>query len=130
MRHKIAFLSVYVVLASLLASLGAGANSQTPTRPRTVAGSKQANSSPSPSESAALIEPTELKRELVQYPNPRVAFICGPQLKVNSQLNPFPWFDATQARYGHVVGRESPAIAPRVLTGTASIAANSRTVNG
>src|SRR5207244_10872114 len=103
---------------------------QTQGRPRTVAGSKETNSRGSADTLGSLTEPVEMKSELAEYPNPKVAFICGPQLKVNSRLNPFPWFDATQIRYGHVFGRESPVIAPRVVTGTVNVMANSGTVNG
>src|SRR5712691_9128364 len=33
--------------------------------------------------------------QLVNYPNAEIAFICGPQLKSGSRLNPAPWFDQT-----------------------------------
>ena len=54
-----------------------------------------------------------LETELVRYPSPEVAFICGPQLKAGSPLNPFPWFDKTQVDYGHTHGQGFPAVAPR-----------------
>src|SRR5687767_2070854 len=50
---------------------------------------------------------TDLGGELVVYPSPQVAFICGPQLKAGSRLNPFPWFDRMQIKYGHTHGREA-----------------------
>ena len=68
--------------------------------------------------------------DLVVYPSPQVAFICGPQLKANSRLNPFPWFDETQIKYGHVLGREAPSIPPRTLTGAVNAKPNSRVVTG
>ena len=68
--------------------------------------------------------------DLVAYPSPQVAFICGPQLKANSRLNPFPWFDATQIKYGHLLGREAPSIPPRTLTGAVNAKPNSRVVTG
>lgn len=68
--------------------------------------------------------------DLVKYADPKVAFICGPQLKAGSRLNPFPWFDSTQIAYGKVLGREAPAIPPRVLTGTVSVQRHSRVVTG
>jgi hypothetical protein len=73
---------------------------------------------------------TELNGELVVYPNPQVGFICGPQLKANSRLNPFPWFDSTEIRYGHVLGKEMPSVAPRVLTGLVSASPNSSILIG
>lgn len=53
-----------------------------------------------------------LKGELVVYPNAEVAFICGPQLKSGSRLNPFPWFDATAIKQGIYHGEQAPRIAP------------------
>jgi hypothetical protein len=68
--------------------------------------------------------------DLVTYPNQQVAFICGPQLKANSKLNPFPWFDSTELKYAHVLGKESPTIAPTVLTGVVSASSNSPVITG
>jgi hypothetical protein len=68
--------------------------------------------------------------DLVVYPNLRVAFICGPQLRANSRLNPFPWFDSTQIKQGHVLGKEAPSIPPRVLTGGVSANPGSPLVTG
>src|SRR5437764_15205413 len=59
--------------------------------------------------------------ELVRYPNEEAAFICGPQLKSGSALNPYPWFDRTAIEYGQTLGAEVPAVAPRVLTGTVTV---------
>lgn len=53
-----------------------------------------------------------LANELVRYPNSDVAFICGPQLKAGSALNPFPWFDTTAREQGKIHGEKSPRIAP------------------
>ena len=130
MRLKIALIVFFAIAGGVTAVPQPRPHAQRQGRPRTVAGSKGSNSQAATDAPASLIEPVELKNELVEYPNSKVAFICGPQLKVNSRLNPFPSFDTTQVRYGHVVGRESPNIAPRVLTGTVSVTANSRTVNG
>jgi hypothetical protein len=71
-----------------------------------------------------------LESEQVKYPSPEVAFICGPQLKAGSPLNPFPWFDKTQIDYGHTHGRAIPAAPPRELTGALSASNNSRVVTG
>ncbi|HEY3028434.1 MAG TPA: hypothetical protein VGJ55_19960, partial [Pyrinomonadaceae bacterium] len=54
----------------------------------------------------------ELKGELVVYPDARVAFICGPQLKSGSSLNPAPWFDATALSMGITLGDRFPRVAP------------------
>src|SRR5438309_6725068 len=56
-----------------------------------------------------------LDSERVQYPNAEIAFICGPQLRSGSALNPFPWFDSTAVTKGASIGSELPAIGPRVL---------------
>src|SRR5436305_9811199 len=73
-----------------------------------------------------------LESERVQYPSAEIAFICGPQLKSGSVLNPFPWFDSTAVTKGASIGAELPAIGPRVLTGTVSVnyGANGVTGNG
>src|SRR3989442_14345434 len=62
-----------------------------------------------------------LESERVQYPNAETAFICGPQLKSRSALNPFPGFDSTAVTKGASIGPELPASGPRVLTGTGSV---------
>src|SRR5437660_8982748 len=53
-----------------------------------------------------------LETERVQYPNTQVAFICGPQLKTGSALNPAPWFDSTAFTRGITLGDQFPRIAP------------------
>ena len=68
--------------------------------------------------------------ELVKYPSEEVAYICGPQLKSGSALNPYPWFDRTAIDYGRQIAAEIPAIAPRILTGTVSVRSGSTTVDG
>src|SRR5437899_7070915 len=71
-----------------------------------------------------------LDSERVQYPNAETAFICGPQLKSGSALNPFPWFDNTAVTKGASIGSELPAIGPRVLTGTVSVNYGANGVTG
>lgn len=51
-----------------------------------------------------------LATEQVQYPNPETAFICGPQLKAGSPLNPAPWFDSTARGMGITLGERFPRI--------------------
>jgi hypothetical protein len=81
---------------------------------------------------------------LVSYPNENVAFICGPQLKATSPLNPFPWFDATAREQGIAHGEKAPRIAPigpmntdspnhawrNVIAGRVAVAARSTVVAG
>ena len=50
--------------------------------------------------------------QLVRYPTPEIAFICGPQLKAGSPLNPFPWFDHVALTRGKHFGEKTPRIAP------------------
>jgi len=94
---------------------------QDQTRPRSVTSRNEPSQADSRIDSIA---------DLVSYPDPKVAFISGPQLRAGSRLNPFPWFDSTQIAYGKVLGREGPTIPPRVLTGTISVQRNSRVVAG
>ena len=54
----------------------------------------------------------EVAGELVRYPNDKIAFICGPQLKSGSRLNPFPWFDTVAIKRGTYFGERTPRIAP------------------
>ncbi len=82
--------------------------------------------------------------ELVQYPTAETAFICGPQLKSGSRLNPFPWFDATALKQGIHHGEQAPRIAPigpmvldkpenvwrNVIAGRVSVAARGTVVTG
>src|ERR1051325_3772087 len=86
----------------------------------------------------------EVAGELVRYPNDKVAFICGPQLKFGSRLNPFPWFDAVAIRRGNYFGERTPRIAPigpmtlspqtkqwqNTIAGRVSVAKGSATVTG
>ncbi|HEV2903972.1 MAG TPA: hypothetical protein VGW32_02945, partial [Pyrinomonadaceae bacterium] len=118
MRH---FAAVW--LCALAIGLPASLTAQNQTRPRRI-------ETRPPSADAATRQPSEILSEFITYPSPEIAFICGPQLKAGSRLNPFPWFDRTQVSQGHVQGREAPKIAPRVLTGAVSVALNSRVVNG
>jgi hypothetical protein len=86
----------------------------------------------------------EPKGDLVVYPNAQVAFICGPQLKAGSVLNPAPWFDSTARSMGITLGDRFPRIAPlgpmvfnsqsgawdNVIAGRISIASGSAVVTG
>jgi hypothetical protein len=123
MRRKIAAVWLSALAMAVLMRPDAIVTGQKQVRPRRVENTR-------PDESSSQLNRPEIRRELVDYPNPEVAFICGPQLKFNSPLNPFPWFDSTQVAQGHVQGREAPRIAPRVLTGHVSVAPNSRSVTG
>src|SRR5688500_4490545 len=82
----------------------------------------------------ALTDPSlysaDLRGELVVYPDSRVAFICGPQLRADSPLNPFPWFDSIQIKHGHIQGKEAPSIPPRILTGVVSATSGSAVLAG
>src|SRR6266550_7973929 len=85
-----------------------------------------------------------LETERVQYPNAQVAFICGPQLKAGSALNPAPWFDATARTMGVTLGDRFPRVAPfgpmsfnsqsgawdDVIAGRISISSGSAVVTG
>jgi len=87
---------------------------------------------------------SNLADQLVRYPNSDVAFICGPQLKAGSSVNPFPWFDSTARGQGNVHGEMAPRIAPigpmrtdsatgswdNVIQGRVSVAGGSTVVNG
>jgi hypothetical protein len=123
MQRKIAAVWLSALVMAVLMRPDTIVTGQNQVRPRRVENSR-------PRESASQIDPPEIRSELVTYPTGEVAFICGPQLKSNSPLNPFPWFDSTQIAQGHVQGREAPRIAPRVLTGVVSVATNSRMVTG
>ena len=123
MKRRIAILAISAGLLVTTAAPPTLLTAQNATRARRVEDKR----SKSPS---AVSFPDEVAAEMARYPSPEVAFICGPQLKVHSRMNPFRWFDATQIDQGHVQGREAPRIAPRVLTGTVSINPNARVVNG
>ncbi|MBC8031401.1 MAG: hypothetical protein H7Z16_14930 [Pyrinomonadaceae bacterium] len=56
--------------------------------------------------------PASQADQIVRYPSAEVAFICGPQLKAGSTLNPFPWFDTTARAQGIAHGEKAPRIAP------------------
>jgi hypothetical protein len=85
-----------------------------------------------------------LETERVQYPNSQVAFICGPQLKAGSALNPAPWFDSASHSMGITLGDRFPRVAPfgpmaynaqsgtwdNVIAGQVSINSGSAVVTG
>jgi hypothetical protein len=80
--------------------------------------------------------------QLAQYPSAEVAFICGPQLKAGSSLNPFPWFDSTALKMGTHYGEDAPRIAPfgpmflaknvwrNTISGRVSVSARTTVVTG
>jgi hypothetical protein len=88
--------------------------------------------------------PPNLADQLAQYPSEEVAFICGPQLKAGSRLNPFPWFDTTATKQGIYHGEKAPRVAPfgpmilnlpenvwrNVIAGRVSVARGGRVVTG
>lgn len=86
--------------------------------------------------------PTKLVDQLAEYPSAEVAFICGPQLKAGSSLNPFPWFDTTALKMGTYYGEDAPRVAPfgpmflaknvwrNTISGRVSVAARATTVTG
>jgi hypothetical protein len=88
--------------------------------------------------------PLNLVDQLANYPSAEVAFICGPQLKAGSSLNPFPWFDSTALKMGIRYGEEAPRVAPlgpmffvphrnlwrNTISGRISIAAHATIVTG
>ena len=100
-----------VLLAALIAACFGNTTPQqrTATRPRTVSnnsGSAEANL-----KNTWGLPPNAVD-QLVSYPSAEVAFICGPQLKSNSPLNPFSWFDKTANEMGRRHGEAAPRIAP------------------
>ncbi len=44
--------------------------------------------------------PTSGGGDFVTYPNDKIAFIIGPQLKIGSALNPWPFFDQNELDRG------------------------------
>ncbi|CAN5723122.1 hypothetical protein BH18ACI4_BH18ACI4_16150 [soil metagenome] len=56
--------------------------------------------------------PLAASDQLVRYPTAAVAFICGPQLRAGSGLNPAPWFDTTSRTMGIALGERAPRVAP------------------
>jgi hypothetical protein len=127
MGRKISYVAIFAVFAVLLVCLYGRLGAQTPSRPRLVGPASTPGNRKAP---LPTFEPEALKAELVRYPDARIAFICGPQLKSQSPLSHNAWFDATQDRYGRVLGREAAAIPPRVLTGTVTVTPGARVVTG
>jgi len=119
MRQKIALLSVFGCVAALVAAAHVRLGAQNQVRPRRAAAADTSTTFP-----------VEVRDELVSYPSAEIGFICGPQLKARSRLNPFPWFDETEIAQGRVQAREAPKIAPRILTGAVSVSRNDRIVTG
>ena len=68
--------------------------------------------------------------DLVTFPNESVAFIIGPQLKLGSKLNPYPWFDNTELSSGRKHASEFPPVPPRELSGKVSLTQGEQTVVG
>jgi len=68
--------------------------------------------------------------DAVVFPDPNIEFIIGPQLKMGSKLNPYPWFDRTQLERGKVHGRDFPKLPPLTLTGTLVVTRGSAAVQG
>src|SRR5262245_11758624 len=98
MRLKVLIAASSTLSGILLISIHAQLRGQGQTRPRRVNDdAKPQVSRPAEANGGASTigapESTALRAELVTYPNDKIAFICGPQLKANSRLNPFPWFD-------------------------------------
>jgi len=119
MRQKIAVVGILAGVAAIMLVAYVQLGAQNQVRPRRAAAT----------DSLATL-PSDMQAELVTYPSAEIAFICGPQLKVRSRLNPFAWFDETEIAQGRVQAREAPAIAPRILTGAVSIGRNDRVVTG
>ena len=130
MRVKIQVIAASALSAILLISIQMRLGAQSETRQRRVNGAARQTQANDRLSTIVASESTEPRAELVAYPNGKIALICGPQLKANSRLNPFPWFDETQIKYGHVLGREAPSIPPRTLTGAVNAKPNSRVVTG
>jgi hypothetical protein len=130
MGLKILVNSASALCGILLISVQAQFVSHSPTRPRRV--NETANLSPARQAEVNRVSTSVASdsADFVTYPNSKIAFICGPQLKANSRLNPFPWFDSTQIKYGHLHGKEAPSIVPRILTGTVTVRPNARIVKG
>src|SRR3989441_3482081 len=130
MRVNIQLIAASALSAILLISMQMRLGAQSETRQRRVNGAARQTQANDRLSTIVASESAELRAELVTYPNGKAALICGPQLKANSRLNPFPWFDATQINYGHVLGREGPSVPPRTLTGAVNARPNSRMVTG
>lgn len=128
---------VFVLGATLCSNIALhGTRAQNPnnSRPRRV---NQENSN-------NINAPANAADEFVRYPSPEIAFICGPQLRANSSLNPFPWFDKIALARGKYFGERTPRIAPvgpmsvsthtkewqSIIAGRLSVARDSATVTG
>jgi hypothetical protein len=72
----------------------------------------------------------DLSTELVNFPNDKIAFIIGPQLKSGSPLNPHPWFDQVANQRGIFWGEAFPTVPPMKLSGTVSLNNGSTIVTG
>jgi hypothetical protein len=68
--------------------------------------------------------------DFVIFPDAKVDFICGPQLKAGSARNPYPWFDRVMLSKGRELGEQFPPIAPLKLSGTVTLQSGSAVVNG
>lgn len=124
MERKFAVFITGACLLGVLTTLQGRLSAQDQTRPRRV---QEVNIA---QVASVTFSSPEVQAELVKYSSSEIAFICGPQLKADSRLNPFPWFDSTQIEQGHIQGREAPIIAPRVLSGTLSVKPQARVVTG
>ena len=79
---------------------------------------------------ALQFQPSVQNGDAVVFPSAEVEFIVGPQLRMGSALNPFPWFDTTQTTSGERHGAAFPAVPPMILSGTVSVTNGSVIVNG
>ncbi len=57
------------------------------------------------------LEVSQISDQVV-FPSAQVEFICGPQLKSGSKLNPAPFFDQNAIAKGHEHGQAFPANPP------------------
>ena len=131
MRLKIQVIAASALSGILLISIQIRLGAQSETRPRRVLDPAELGTSQQAevNDRVSTIAKSEAT-DLVTYPNNKIAFICGAQLKANSRLNPYPWFDSTQIKYGQALGREAPSVPPRTLTGAVNASLNSRVVTG
>lgn len=68
--------------------------------------------------------------DLVQFPNPNVEFIIGPQLRMGSARNPCPYFDQIQLNKGVMHGNNFPKVPPMNLTGVVIVETGLMKVRG
>ncbi len=131
MRLKIQVIAASALSGILLISIQIRLGAQSETRPRRVLDPAELGTSQQAevNDRVSTIAKSEAT-DLVTYPNNKIAFICGAQLKANSRLNPYPWFDSTQIKYGQALAREAPFVPPRTLTGAVNARLNSRVVTG